>query len=195
MKIVVGLGNPGKKYVGTRHNIGFDVLAVLAQRFSADRWKSSFEAEVTDIQIGSERVVLVAPQTFMNLSGRSVRAVVKFYKVSHSELLLVHDDMNLPTGRLRLRGTGSAGGQKGLQNTIDQLGTSDFARLRVGVGRPPGKMDAANYVLQKFSKSEFSKMEHCVERAASAVECWVQDGVEKAMNEFNQTAPEDGESL
>ncbi len=192
MKIVVGLGNPGKKYAGTRHNIGFDVLVALSERFSADRWRTSFEAETTEIQIGSERIQLVAPQTFMNLSGRSVRSIVNFYKISLADLLLVHDDMNLPTGRLRLRSSGSAGGQKGLQNTIDQLGTSDFARLRVGVGRPPSGVDATNYVLHKFSKAERLKMEECVSRAASAVECWVEEGVEQAMNLFNR-AETDGD--
>lgn len=172
--------------MGTRHNIGFDVLVALSERFSADRWRTSFEAETTEIQIGSERVQLAAPQTFMNLSGRSVRSIVNFYKIPLADLLLVHDDMNLPTGRLRLRSSGSAGGQKGLQNTIDQLGTSDFARLRVGVGRPPGGMDAANYVLHKFNKAERLQMEDCVSRAASAVESWVEEGVEQAMNLFNR---------
>lgn len=186
MKIVVGLGNPGNKYAGTRHNVGFDVIGVLAQRFFADRGKINFEAETTEIQVGEERVLLAAPQTYMNLSGRSVRAMVNFYKISLADLLLVHDDMNLPLGRLRLRGSGSAGGQKGLQNTIDQLGSSDFARLRIGVGRPPGKMDAADFVLQKFRKSEVETVEDCVSRAASAVECWVRNGLEQAMNLYNQ---------
>ncbi|MBT5020065.1 MAG: aminoacyl-tRNA hydrolase [Planctomicrobium sp.] len=188
MKIVVGLGNPGKKYQGTRHNIGFDVLVGLAERFSAGSWRSSFEAEVTEIQVGSEKVLLLAPQTFMNLSGRSVRAVVNFYKLPIKDLLLVHDDINLPTGRLRLRGSGSAGGQKGLQNTIDQLGTSDFARLRIGVDRPSENVSVVNHVLQTFTKAERIIIEECVGRAASAVECWVNEGVNQAMNTFNQTA-------
>ena len=189
VKVIVGLGNPGKKYVGTRHNIGFDVVVVLAERFSADRWKSGFEAETTEINIGGERVFLAAPQTYMNLSGRSVRAIVKFFKVDLNDLLLVHDDMNLPTGQLRIRGSGSAGGQKGLQNTIDQLGTSDFARLRIGVGRPPSGVVSSNYVLQKFMKSEMPIMQECVDRSASAVECWVRNGVDATMNQYNQSLP------
>lgn len=188
MKVVVGLGNPGKKYQGTRHNIGFEVLLGLAERFSAGSWRSNFEAECTEIQIGTDKVLLLAPQTYMNLSGRSVRAMVNFYKLPLKDLLLVHDDMNLPTGRLRLRASGSAGGQKGLQNTIDQLGTSDFARLRVGVGRPSEGVSVVNHVLQTFTKAERLIMEECVGQAASAVECWVQAGVDKAMNLFNQSA-------
>lgn len=185
MKIVVGLGNPGKKYEGTRHNVGFDVLLALFQRFAADRWRSSFEAEVTEVQVSGERVLLVAPQTYMNLSGRSVRSVVSFYKTPLSELLLVHDDINLETGRLRIRSSGSSGGQKGLQNAIDQLGTADFSRLRVGVGRPSEGGNVVDHVLQKFTKAERIIMESCVDRAASAVEAWVREGVDKAMNLFN----------
>lgn len=194
MKIVVGLGNPGRKYVGTRHNVGFDVLVVLAERFSAEKWRPGFEAEVTEIQIGSERLLLVAPQTFMNLSGRSVRAVVNFYKVPLQQILLIHDDINLPTGRLRLRASGSAGGQKGLQNTIDQLGSREFPRLKIGVGRPPAGQDVSSYVLQKFSKTEWPLMEECVHRAASAVETWCSAGIEQAMNEYNRVDECDSKS-
>ena len=127
----------------------------------------------------------------MNLSGRSVRTIVNFYQLPLSELLLVHDDMNLPVGRLRIRRDGSAGGQKGLKNTIDQLGTPDFARLRIGVGRPSAGVNAADYVLQKFSGSERSVMESCVDRAASAIECWVCQGVDVAMNQYNQAISTD----
>lgn len=186
VKIVVGLGNPGRKYAGTRHNVGFEVLLILAQRFGAGSWRTRFEAEVNEIQVGGQRVLLAAPQTYMNLSGRSVRAIVDFHKADLSELLLICDDMNLPCGRLRLRKSGSAGGQKGLKNTIDQLGSEDFARLRIGVGRPPEGVDPANYVLQRFSKSELSDVEQAVARAASAVETWLTDGIDAAMNAFNR---------
>lgn len=163
---------------------------MLAERHAAGAWRTSFEAEVNEIQIASERVLLVAPQTFMNLSGRSVRGVRDFYKLPLSALILICDELNLPCGKIRLRGSGSAGGQKGLQNTIDQLGSSDFARLRIGVGRPPSGFSATNYVLQKFAKSEFSVMQESVSRAASAVECWITDGIESAMNQFNRASDE-----
>lgn len=187
MKVVVGLGNPGKKYEGTRHNVGFDVLNELAQRFSAVSWNSNFEAITTEIMIGSEKVLLVAPQTFMNLSGRSVRAVVNFFKLPLTDLLLVYDDINLPTGKLRLRSSGSAGGQKGLKNTIDQLGTEEFARLRVGIDRPSGNTQVVDHVLQKFTKAERNVIDDSVYQAASAVECWSQDGIDAAMNRFNMS--------
>lgn len=187
MKVVVGLGNPGNKYEGTRHNVGFEVLNELAQRFSAASWNSGFEAKITEIMIGSEKVLLVAPQTFMNLSGRSVRTVVNFYKLPLNDLLLVYDDINLPTGKLRLRTSGSAGGQKGLKNTIDQLGTEEFARLRVGIDRPSGNTQVVDHVLQKFTKAERSVIDDSVYQAASAVECWSQDGIDTAMNRFNMS--------
>jgi peptidyl-tRNA hydrolase, PTH1 family len=187
VKVVVGLGNPGRKYVGTRHNIGFDVVVLLAGRFSADRWRTRFEAETTEIEIGGERVLLAAPQTYMNLSGRSVRSIINFFKLPLSDLLLICDDMNLPCGRLRLRKSGSAGGQKGLKNTIDQLGSEQFARLRIGIGRPPEGMDSSRYVLQSYSKAEREIMEETAHRAADAVETWVREGIEPAMNRFNRS--------
>ena len=190
MKIVVGLGNPGKKYAGTRHNVGFDVLLGLSERFQAESWKSRFEAEIAEIQVSTEKVLLVAPQTFMNLSGRSVRSVIDFYKIPLDNLLLVHDDLNLSPGRLRLRSSGSAGGQKGLQNTIDQLGSSDFARLRIGIGRPEGQVTVTNFVLQKFGKAERTIIDSAIDRAMSAVECWITDGIDQAMNHYNQVSPE-----
>lgn len=188
MKVVVGLGNPGEKYAGTRHNVGFDVLDELSKRFAADRWQKRFEARVTEIRIGDGKVLLVAPQTYMNLSGRSVRTIVGFYKLAIKDLLLICDDMNLPLGRLRLKGSGSAGGQNGLKNTIQQLGTDEFARLRFGVDRPPEGVDAVQHVLQTFAKSEQETVQSALDRAANAVECWVNDGIDSAMNQFNQDA-------
>jgi len=192
VKIVVGLGNPGRKYAGTRHNIGFEVVRVLAERNAGDRWQSKFDAETAEIQIGSQRLVLVAPQTFMNLSGRSVRSVVNFYKVPLADLLVICDDMNLACGRLRLRASGSAGGQKGIQNIIDQLGTPEFPRLRIGIGRPDESVGTVNYVLQTFAKSERPLIDQAVDRAEAAVEKWVRDGIESAMSLFNRS--EDAES-
>lgn len=186
MKIVAGLGNPGRKYAGTRHNVGFEVIEELSKRFSSPAWKNRFEAEVTEIQIAGEQVLLLAPQTYMNLSGRSIRSAVVFYKASLSDLLVICDDMNLEPGRLRLKGSGSAGGQKGLKNTIDQFGTVDFPRLRIGIGRPDDGFDTVNYVLHPFSKRERMAMTDAVIRACSAVETWVQDGLDAAMNHYNR---------
>jgi PTH1 family peptidyl-tRNA hydrolase len=191
MKIVVGLGNPGSKYEGTRHNVGFDVLAELAHRWNASKPKSRFEANLTEVLCGSEKLLLCAPQTFMNLSGRSVQQVVRFYQTPLSDVIVIGDDLNLKTGQLRLRATGSAGGQKGLQSILTCLGTDDLCRLRIGIGRPPGEMDAADYVLGRFRKDEIELIDGAVGRAASAVETWAADGIAAAMNKYNGDAGTD----
>jgi PTH1 family peptidyl-tRNA hydrolase len=185
MKLVVGLGNPGKKYEGTRHNMGFEVLFELTRRHAAPKPKEKFEARICEVLIAGERVLLAAPQTYMNSSGRSVRQIVDFLSLSLDELLVVCDDINLPLGRLRLRGSGSAGGQKGLENIIQQLGTPDFARLRLGVSLPPPEVDAADYVLSRFHKSELPAANSAILAAADAVEAWVSVGLQAAMNRFN----------
>lgn len=190
MKLVVGLGNPGRKYAGTRHNVGFDVLTVLSQRLGAGSPKVRFEAELWEVNAGGERVLMLAPQTYMNLSGRSVRAALDFFKLSPGDVLVVSDDLNLPCGQLRMRASGTAGGQKGLQNIIDQLGTNQFARLRIGIDRPPAGRDAADYVLQRFSSAEREKIARAVTAAADGVELWVRQGTDKAMNVVNAPAEE-----
>lgn len=188
MKIVVGLGNPGRKYAGTRHNVGFEVLRRLAQSHGGGAVWTKFEAELCDVQIRGEKLLLLAPQTFMNLSGRAVRAAVDFYKVELDDLLVVSDDLNLETGRLRLRGAGSAGGQKGIQNIIDHLGSQQFARLRIGIGRPPGRMDASSYVLQKFSSADREVIDVAVVTAAEGIATWTREGLQAAMNSLNAPA-------
>jgi len=185
MKVVVGLGNPGRKYEGTRHNLGFDVLAELSRRWGVPAAKSRFEALVAEGMWGSEKVLLVAPQTFMNLSGRSVQPLMKFFQLPTSSLLVVVDDLNLKTGQIRVRAGGSAGGQKGLQSILSCLGTSDVCRLRIGVGRPPDGMDPADYVLGRFRKEELDRIDAAIPRAANAVETWVSEGAEAAMNKYN----------
>ena len=190
MKVVVGLGNPGSEYRNTRHNVGFLVLDELLRRQEPtgagfSRGGSRFEARIAEIRMGTETVRLVAPQTFMNLSGRSVRKVADFYHLLTEDLLVVCDDLNLDTGRLRLRASGSAGGQKGLGDIINRLGTEEFCRLRIGIGRPPGRMNAADYVLRKFRRSEQEAIEQAVFSAADAAELWVRDGIEAAMNRYN----------
>ena len=188
MKIVVGLGNPGDKYEGTRHNVGFDVLAELGRRGGAGKPRTRFEALVTEVACGAEKLLLVAPQTFMNLSGRSVQQFIRFYQAQLADVLVVCDDLNLKVGQLRLRSSGSAGGQKGLQSILACLGSEAVPRLRLGVGRPPLNFDAANYVLNRFRKGELDAIDNAVRRAASAVEVWVRDGISMAMNQFNGEA-------
>lgn len=191
MKIVVGLGNPGAKYWGTRHNVGFEVVAELAKRHGGSSPTLKNNAELVEVFLAGEKVLLVAPQTFMNLSGQSVWPLVDFYKQPLGDLLVVCDDLNLDTGRLRLRGSGSAGGQKGLQNIIQRLGSEGFPRLRIGIGRPPGRMDAADYVLARFRSEEREAIDHAVLSAADGVELWIKEGCERAMNKINAALKED----
>jgi len=185
MKLIVGLGNPGRQYAGTRHNVGFDVLQLLGRRLYVDRWKSQFEADIADGRIGDERVLLLAPTTYMNLSGRAVKSHLVFHKATADGVLVICDDLNLPSGKLRLRGSGTAGGQKGLQNIVDQLGTTQVARLRIGIGRPPAPIDPSDYVLGKFSAEERPGIDAACCSAADAVETWVLSGLQAAMNKFN----------
>ncbi len=185
MKLIVGLGNPGRKYVGTRHNIGFDVIADLVKRTMAGTPKLRFEAELWETNIAGEKVLLACPLTYMNLSGRSIQQIVAFFKLTPADLVVVCDDLNLPTGKLRLRKTGTAGGQKGIQNTIDQLGTMEFPRLRIGIDRPPGQMEATDYVLGKFTAKEKELIEPAIWKAADGIERIVKEGADKAMNVIN----------
>ncbi len=190
MKLVVGLGNPGSRYVGTRHNVGFEVVNRLVSRHGTSLRKTQFEATMAEVHLGGARVLLAAPQTFMNLSGQSVRKVVDFYKLATDEILVVCDDMNLELGRLRMKPDGSSGGQKGLQNIMDHLGTIEVARLRVGIGRPQGRKDSTSHVLGRYSAKESEEMDLAVERAADAVHSWATEGMPAAMNRFNVSTSE-----
>lgn len=184
MKLIVGLGNPGAEYVGTRHNVGFEVIEVLAKRHRIAVAKRNFKAVYGDGAIGEERVILARPMTYMNLSGEAVAAIARFYKIDTADIIIVLDDMALAVGRLRLRFKGSAGGQNGLDNVIRHLNTQEVPRIRIGVGNaPPG--DMAGHVLSKFRKEEYPLMEEAYERAADAVECAVKEGFDLAMNRFN----------
>jgi PTH1 family peptidyl-tRNA hydrolase len=185
MKVVVGLGNPGSEYDGTRHNVGFEVLEELARRWQVGTPKRKFQAEIAEANFRGEKVVLVAPQTFMNLSGQSVAQVLKFYQVEPIDLLVICDDMNLPLARLRFRTSGSAGGQKGLKNIIESLATEAVPRLRFGIGRPPGQGDSVNFVLARFRKTERPDVDAAVIRSADGVETWIEHGMAMAMNQFN----------
>jgi len=173
MKLVVGLGNPGKKYESTRHNIGFDIIRSLAQCHGAGAGRSKFDGLLQECVIQGERTLLLMPLTFMNLSGRSVRQVVDFYKLELTDLLLVCDDFNLDLGTLRLRTGGSAGGQKGLADTIQQLASDEFPRLRVGIGPVPDRWDAADFVLGKLTGENAELAKQQIQRASDAVETWI----------------------
>ena len=185
MKLIIGLGNPGSKYRETRHNIGFDVIAELARRHLTDRPKAKFDAEVGEVAIANCKCLLISPLTFMNLSGKSVVAAQSFYKTHADDLLVICDDLNLDVGRIRVRARGSAGGQNGIKDIIQRLGTSDFSRLRVGVGRPPPRWDAADYVLGKFGEDDRPVIDVAIKDAADAVEVWIKSGVQTTMNQFN----------
>jgi PTH1 family peptidyl-tRNA hydrolase len=191
MRLVVGLGNPGGKYENTRHNIGFRVLAELAKRGGAGRPSAKFDAEVAEVRVADCKVLLACPLTFMNASGRAVGPLVNFFKLPLSDMLVICDDLSLPLGKLRLRGQGSSGGQKGLQDIIRVLGGQDFPRLRLGIGATPASWDTADYVLGRFSAEESPVVEKMVHTAVSAVEAWVRFGLLVAMNEFNRdTGPQ-----
>lgn len=184
-KLVVGLGNPGKKYVGTRHNIGFDVVAQVARDWHADSVKNKFGGEVTDVRIREHAVCLLCPETFMNASGKSVKAAVDFYKLQVSDILVICDDMALDLARVRFRPKGSSGGQKGLGDIIRCLGSDQIPRLRFGVGRPPASWDVADFVLSRFTEKEEIEKQITVRQAAEAVADWVEHGTEFCMNKYN----------
>jgi PTH1 family peptidyl-tRNA hydrolase len=187
VKLIVGLGNPGKRYAGTKHNVGFDVLAELARRHGEGTTKRGFQGEIQDVRLGETRGILLWPQTYMNNSGTSVREAVKFYKFELPDVLIVSDDFNLPLGRLRLRPGGSAGGQKGLADIIRQLGTEEVPRLRLGIGAPSGR-DGADHVLGKFSKHERTEIDVTIAEAADAVTLWANEGIAPAMNRYNRAS-------
>jgi PTH1 family peptidyl-tRNA hydrolase len=185
MKLVVGLGNPGRRYQGTRHNIGYAVLAELARRFGAGYPKARFHGAVVEADLGGQKTLLLSPTTFMNLSGASVQEAKSFYKLAQEDLLVVCDDLNLPVGKLRFRARGSSGGQKGLEDIIQRLATEEFSRLRIGVGTAPEGWDWADYVLGKFTPDEVPVAEQAVGLAADTVVVWAREGIEFCMNQYN----------
>lgn len=189
MKVVVGLGNPGAKYHGTRHNVGFAVVDLLALAPSAGRFASKFNGDVAELTEAGAKVLLVKPQTYMNLSGRCVREVMDFYKVPAEGLLVVCDDINLPLGALRMRTQGTHGGHNGLRDIQSHLGSTNYARLRIGVGS--AQEDTVDHVLGKFRPAERAPIEDALGRAVQAVAVWIHQGAEPAMNQFNGGATKD----
>jgi PTH1 family peptidyl-tRNA hydrolase len=185
VKLVVGLGNPGRKYTGTRHNVGYELANELARRYGSGRPRQRFQGEVVEARIDGVPALLLCPHTYMNRSGRSVAEALKFYKLDPSELLVACDDINLPVAKVRLRASGSSGGQNGLNDVIRSLGTQEFSRLRIGVGTPPPGWDAADYVLGRLDKHDASEIEDAIQRAADAVAHWAIHGIDDCMNQFN----------
>ena len=188
MKLVVGLGNPGRKYQGTRHNVGFDTVAELVRRHGVGSVRSQFESEVIEADLAGQRALLLQPQTYMNRSGTSVVRARDFYKLADDELFVVGDDFNLPLARLRVRAKGTAGGQKGLEDIIRCLGTNEIARLRIGIGPVPGRWDPADFVLGHFTAEEQKEIDVAIMRAADAVVHWAREGVAACMNRYNNVA-------
>jgi PTH1 family peptidyl-tRNA hydrolase len=184
--LIAGLGNPGRQYANNRHNVGYRCVQRLARAHCLDFSKRRGEARLALGHIAERSVILLKPQTFMNESGRAVASVSRFYKVPTRRLLVIFDDLDLPQGSVRLRPGGGSGGHKGMRSIIAELGGHGFSRVRVGIGRPPGRMDPADYVLQDFGDNERPVMEEVYKWVVRAVECWLIDGIDIAMTRFNR---------
>jgi PTH1 family peptidyl-tRNA hydrolase len=188
MRMVVGLGNPGDEYVGTRHNMGFRVIDSLSEALKMDVRKRKFSARFGMGEFSDKKLILLKPWQFMNRSGQAVATAAGFHKLALSDLLVATDDMSLAPGRIRIRARGSAGGHNGLADIVEKLGTNEFARLRIGIG-DSGVEDAAAYVLTRPRPAERPLLERAIEMARDAIFCWIEYGIDKAMNEFNAGQP------
>lgn len=186
MKCIVGLGNPGQKYDGTRHNIGFAVIDELLRRHQLELDQSKFKGHFTVVTLYGEKVVFLKPQTFMNLSGESVKPLMDFYKLKPSDLLVIYDDLDLPIGKIRLRQKGGHGGHNGMRSIIDHLGTNEFKRIRIGIGRPINAMPIVKYVLEPFSEDQLDGVNDSIIKSADACEAWLQQSFTDVMNQFNK---------
>jgi PTH1 family peptidyl-tRNA hydrolase len=187
VNLIVGLGNPGRQYIRNRHNIGFRVVDHYAHVHAINFGKMQHNAMLALGRNRETRIILAKPQSFMNDSGRAVSALLKFYKVPIEKMLVIYDELDLPFGAIRLRQDGGAGGHNGMRSIITQLGGNNFPRLRIGIGRPPGRMDPAAFVLQDFNKDETIEVEVIVDRAIKAIDTFIVDGIAQAMNQFNST--------
>jgi len=185
MKCIVGLGNPGSQYERTRHNIGFEVVNLLSERLQSPFKQSKFKGLCAEATVSGEKVLLLKPMTYMNLSGESIKAVMDYYRLSSGDLLVVYDDLDLPMGKIRLRQKGSAGGHNGIKSTIRHLGTQEFNRIRIGIGRPDKNVYIPDYVLGCFSKEEWATMQMAVEKSADACEAWITRPFPEVMNVYN----------
>lgn len=183
--LIVGLGNPGREYKENRHNVGFMVVDRLTVRLDGRLSRVQAKALVGSVNYENYKVILAKPQTYMNLSGQSIQGLARFYKLPLENMIVAHDDLDLPFGTIRIRPGGGPGGQKGIASTIERLGSKDFPRLRIGIGRPPGRMDPAAYVLQDFARSDLRSLSEVLDRAADAVLTFISEGLNAAMNKFN----------
>ena len=183
--LVIGLGNPGREYRDSRHNVGFMLVDRIAIRLGARGMKVQSKAIVTTAMHEDRKLILAKPQTYMNLSGQSVQGLIHFYKLPLTNVLIAYDDLDIPFGTIRIRPGGGPGGQRGMASTIEHVGTNDFPRLRIGIGRPPGKMDPAAYILQDFTRGEMKILSEILDRAADAALEFVVNGLDQAMNKYN----------
>ncbi len=189
--LIVGLGNPGREYTHNRHNVGFMIAERWAATHSIAFNKIQHRAIIASGQVNGWRVIVAKPQTYMNESGRAVGALLRYYKASLNRLLVIFDDLDLPFGTIRLRPEGGAGGHNGMRSIIQQLGNNQFARLRVGIGRPPGRMDPAAFVLQDFNRDEAAALDEVLNRAIQAIESFLAAGIITTMSQFNAKPPRD----
>lgn len=185
MYVVIGLGNPGKKYNGTRHNVGFDAIDCLSLRNDVKVTKIKHQSVYGEVNLNGEKVILVKPQTYMNNSGISVRSIVDYYKIPIENVIIIYDDIDINTGSLRIRKKGSAGSHNGMRSIIYHLEKDNFPRIRIGIGRPEGNMDLVNHVLKSFSKDDREKVDDTILSAAKAVEEIIKSDIDKAMNMYN----------
>lgn len=186
MKCIVGLGNPGKKYAKTRHNIGFMIIEELANRHGWKLTKKKFNSKFAVEMLGDEKVLLLAPQTYMNLSGEALGPLMSYYGIDIEDIVIIYDDLDLPTGKIRLRQKGGHGGHNGIRSVIDHVGTKEFKRIRVGIGRPTNQAPIIDYVLGTFDKEEKEDAISSIKKATDACETWINKPFNEVMNEFNQ---------
>lgn len=185
MKLFVGLGNPGSQYDRTRHNIGFEVIDELASRFQTSLSQSKFKGLYSVVNNYGEKLILLKPLTYMNLSGESIRSIMDYYNIPIEDVVVIFDDMDLPVGKIRLRQKGSAGGHNGIKSTIAHLGTQNFNRIRIGIARPDNGMSVPDYVLGKFAKDEWEEMKAVIQKSADACEEWLKKPFLEVMNHYN----------
>ncbi|SDC55527.1 peptidyl-tRNA hydrolase [Pelagirhabdus alkalitolerans] len=185
MKCIVGLGNPGLRYAKTRHNIGFMVIDELIKRHKWSLQKNKFKGHLTKERVSDEQIILLKPQTYMNRSGESIKELMDFYQLEPEDVLVIYDDLDLPTGKIRLRQTGGHGGHNGIRSIIDQLQSKQFNRLRMGIDRPKESVSVVDHVLGKFPKSDKVSVDQSIQKAADACETWFEKSFQEVMNEFN----------
>ena len=185
MKMIVGLGNPGNEYAGTRHNVGWMLVDALAEHLGINEWRSREKGMVAEGRIGSEKILLVKPLTYMNNSGECVGPLMRWYKLEPEDIMAAHDDMDIPMGTIRIRKKGSAGGHNGIKSLLSHIGSENFGRLRIGIGRPQTGWSVINHVLAKFNDQEQEKIGDAIKQLIPAVECMVLEGPDMAMNKFN----------